>query len=285
VRARPSAGTIGQIAPAALFYLVFFGIPLVILFVLSFWIQDGFDRIPAFDLGSYAKGIGSRLYQAVLLRTVLVGFVTALIVVPVAYVLAYCMRFVFERRGRLILGLVLVSLFSGYLVRIYAWRTILGTEGLLNAFLLQLGLISEPITALIFSPWAVMITLVGLLLPLAILPIWSSMANVGRDHLEVANDLGATGLRLQRTVLLPMVLPGVSTAFALAFVLAAGDFVVPTMVGGAQGGTMVGNLIANEFRGSGADWPMGAALAFLIMGLLVLVYLVTARVLRLVTRW
>lgn len=285
MRARPTAGTIGQIAPAGLFYLVFFGIPLVILFVLSFWIQDGFDRIPAFDLGSYAKGIGSRLYQAVLLRTVLVGFVTALIVVPVAYVLAYCMRFVFERRGRLILGLVLVSLFSGYLVRIYAWRTILGTEGLLNAFLLQLGLISEPITALIFSPWAVMITLVGLLLPLAILPIWSSMANVGRDHLEVANDLGATGLRLQRTVLLPMVLPGVSTAFALSFVLAAGDFVVPTMVGGAQGGTMVGNLIANEFRGSGADWPMGAALAFLIMGLLVLVYLLTARLLRLVTRW
>ncbi|MFO1541121.1 MAG: ABC transporter permease [Chloroflexota bacterium] len=285
MRARPAAGTIGQIAPAAVFYLVFFGIPLVILFLLSFWIQDGFDRIPAFDLGSYAKGIGSRLDQAVLLRTVLVGFVTALIVVPVAYVLAYCMRFVFERRGRLILGLVLVSLFSGYLVRIYAWRTILGTEGLLNAFLLQLGLISEPITALIFSPWAVMITLVGLLLPLAILPIWSSMANVGRDHLEVANDLGATGLRLQRTVLLPMVLPGVGTAFALAFVLAAGDFVVPTMVGGAQGGTMVGNLIANEFRGSGADWPMGAALAFLIMGLLVLVYLATTRILRLVTRW
>src|SRR5690606_25978295 len=109
--------------------------------------------------------------------------------------------------------------------------------------------------------------------------------NVSHDHVEAARDLGSTGFRLHRTVLLPMVLPGEGTAFAIAFVLAAGDFVVPAMVGGARGGTMVGNLIANQFRGSGADWPLGAALAFLIMLLLVAVYLVCVRVLRLVTRW
>lgn len=283
--ARPSPAAVRQIGPATGFFLVFFVVPLAILFAMSFWTQDGFERIPGFDLANYLKATTSRLYPAVLLRTILVGFVTAAIVVPIAYALAWLMRFTFERRGRLILGVVLISLFSGYLVRIYAWRTILGTEGLLNAALLQLGLISEPITALIFSPWAVMIVLVGLLLPLAVLPIWSAMTNVGRDHVEGARDLGATGLRLHRTIILPMVLPGVGTAFALSFVLAAGDFVVPTMVGGAQGGTMVGNLIANEFRGSGADWPMGAALAFVIMGLLVLVHLVTTRLLRVVTRW
>lgn len=283
--ARPSTAAVRQIGPATGFFLVFFMVPLAILFAMSFWTQDGFERIPGFDLANYLKATTSRLYPAVLLRTILVGFVTAAVVVPIAYALAWLMRFTFERRGRLILGVVLISLFSGYLVRIYAWRTILGTEGLLNAALLQLGLISEPITALIFSPWAVMIVLVGLLLPLAVLPIWSAMTNVGRDHVEGARDLGATGIRLHRTIILPMVLPGVGTAFALSFVLAAGDFVVPTMVGGAQGGTMVGNLIANEFRGSGADWPMGAALAFVIMGLLVLVHLVTTRVLRVVTRW
>ncbi len=283
--ARPSTAAVRQIGPATGFFLVFFVVPLAILFAMSFWTQDGFERIPGFDLANYVKATTSRLYPAVLLRTILVGFVTAAVVVPIAYALAWLMRFTFERRGRLILGVVLISLFSGYLVRIYAWRTILGTEGLLNAALLQLGLISEPITALIFSPWAVMIVLVGLLLPLAVLPIWSAMTNVGRDHVEGARDLGATGIRLHRTIILPMVLPGVGTAFALSFVLAAGDFVVPTMVGGAQGGTMVGNLIANEFRGSGADWPMGAALAFVIMGLLVLVHLVTTRVLRVVTRW
>jgi spermidine/putrescine transport system permease protein len=282
-RLPPGAGR--QLAPAALFYLVFFGLPLLILFALSFWTQQGFQRVPDLTLASYLKGVTDKLYQAVFLRTVMVGLLTALVVVPVAYVMAYLMRFRFERRGQLILSLVLVSMFSGYLVRIYAWRTILGTQGLLNAALEQVGLISEPITWLIYSPVAVMITLVGLLLPLSLLPIWSSMANVSRDHLEAARDLGSNGLRLHRTVLLPMVLPGVGTAFAIAFVLAAGDFVVPAMVGGTQGGSMVGNLIADQYHGSGANWPLGAALAFLIMLVLVVVYLVVVRLLRWVTRW
>ena len=263
---------------------MFFGIPLLILLVLSVWRQEGYTQVPDATLLNYLEGLTNRLYLTVLLRTVMVGIVTALVVVPIAYAMAYLMRFRFERWGNLLLGLVLISLFSGYLVRIYAWRTILGTEGLLNAALLQLGLIAEPITALIFSPWAVMITLVGLLLPLSLLPISSSMANVSRDHLEAARDLGSNGLRLHRTVLLPMVLPGVGTAFAIAFVLAAGDFVVPTMVGGASGGTMIGNLIANQFRGSSADWPLGAALSFLILALLVIVYLLVTRLLRWVSR-
>ena len=281
---RPPAGAWRQRAPASAFYLVFFGIPLLILLVLSVWRQEGYTQVPDATLLNYLEGLTNRLYLTVLLRTVMVGIVTALVVVPIAYAMAYLMRFRFERWGNLLLGLVLISLFSGYLVRIYAWRTILGTEGLLNAALLQLGLIAEPITALIFSPWAVMITLVGLLLPLSLLPISSSMANVSRDHLEAARDLGSNGLRLHRTVLLPMVLPGVGTAFAIAFVLAAGDFVVPTMVGGASGGTMIGNLIANQFRGSSADWPLGAALSFLILALLVIVYLLVTRLLRWVSR-
>lgn len=282
---RLPAGSLRQLGPATTFYAVFFGIPLMILFVLSFWTQQGFERVPDLTLRNYLDGLTDRLYLQVFLRTILVGLVTSFIVVPLAYVMAYLMRFTFERRGQLLLTLVLISLFSGYLVRIYAWRTILGTGGLLNTALMHLGLIAEPITALIFSPWAVMITLIGLLLPLALLPIWSSMANVSRDHLEAARDLGANGWRLHRTVLLPMVLPGVSTAFAIAFVLAAGDFVVPAMVGGTSGGTLVGNLIANQFRGSGADWPLGAALAFMIMALLVFVYLISVRLLRSVARW
>ena len=281
---RPPTGAWRQLAPATAFYLVFFGMPLLILLVLSFWRQEGFTQVPDATLGNYVGGLTNKLYVTVLLRTVLVALVTALIVVPIAYVMAYLMRFRFERRANLLLGLVLISLFSGYLVRIYAWRTILGTEGLLNTALLQLGLIAEPITALIFSPWAVMITLVGLLLPLALLPIFSSMSNVSRDHVEAARDLGSNGLRLHRTVLLPMVLPGVGTAFAIAFVLAAGDFVVPTMLGGASGGTMIGNLITNFFRSSSADWPLGAALSFVVLALLVIVYLVTTRLLRWVSR-
>jgi spermidine/putrescine transport system permease protein len=182
------------------------------------------------------------------------------------------------------LDLVLISMFSGYLVRIYAWRTILGKEGLLNAALLQLGLVREPLTFLIFSQWAVVITLVGILIPLAVLPIYSSMSNVSREHLEGARDLGSKGWHLHRTILIPMVLPGLSTAFAIAFILAVGDFVVPAMVGGTQG-LMIGNVVADQFKGIGSNWPLGAALAFLILVLVVAVYLAVTRLIRLATRW
>jgi len=194
------------------------------------------------------------------------------------------MRFVFERQAQLLLEIILVSMFSGYLVRIYAWRTILGREGILNSILLELRLIDEPLEFLIFSHWAVIITLVGLLIPLAVLPVYSSMSNVSREHLDVARDLGSGPLHLHRTVLIPMTVPGLKAAFAFAFLLAAGDFVVPALVGGTQG-LMVGNVIADQFRGIGSNWPLGAALAFLVMLGVMCIYLLTTRMIRFVSRW
>jgi spermidine/putrescine transport system permease protein len=271
-------------APAAVYYSFAFLLPLGILLVYSFWSVRGFDLVPGFALDNYLKPITSSLYQAVFLRTVGVGLAVALLVVPIVYVLAYLMRFTFEDRGRLILDLVLISLFSGYLVRIYSWRTILGREGILNSALIEMGVITEPLTWLVYSNLATVIALTGMLIPFALLPVWSSMSNVSRDHLEGAQDLGARGFRLHRTVLVPMVLPGLSTAFAIAFVLAAGDFVVPLLVGGTSG-LLAGNLVADQFKGLGADWPLGAALAFLIMAVMVLVYLVVTRLIRAATRW
>ena len=272
-----------QLIPATGFYVAFFAVSLAILFLYSFWTQVRYDVVPGFTLDNYLESIGSPLIRAVVIRTVIIGFVTAAITVPIAYVLAYVMRFVFETRGRLLLDIVLISMFSGYLVRIYAWRTILGRNGLLNAALLEIGVIDEPITFLIYSNWAILITLVGLLIPLALLPIYASMSNVSRDHLEVARDLGSRTLNLHRTILLPMVLPGVSVAFAISFLLAAGDFVVPTMVGGTQG-VMVGNLVNDWFKGVAQDWPLGSALVFMLLALIVAILAGTTRAVRAVTR-
>ena len=257
-----------QIAPAAIFYAFAFLVPLVILLTYSVWRASGFEIIRSFTLDNYFTPATSGLYRTVFIRTIGVGLSVAAIVVPVSYVLAYLLRFVFEKRGAVILDVILVSMFSGYLVRIYAWRTILGKNGILNAALLEVGLIEEPMTFLIFSNWAILITLVGLLIPLSLLPIYSSMSNISREHLEVARDLGSRSLRLHRTILLPMVLPGVSVAFAISFLLAAGDFVVPTMVGGTQG-LMVGNLVNDWFKGVAQNWPLGAALVFVLLGLIV----------------
>ena len=270
--------------PASAFYLLFFIVPLVMLLLFSIWTMDDFEIQPGFTLANYAEAITTPLFRPIFLRTIIIGLVAAAVTVPIAYALAYQMRFIFSRSGRTILDIILISMFCGYLVRIYAWRTILGKEGIINTALEQVGLISEPLTFLIYSNWAIIITMVGLLLPLCVLPIYSSMANVSADHLETARDLGSRGVRLHRTIVMPMVLPGISTAFAIAFILAAGDFVVPTMVGGTQG-TMVGNLIANQFRGFSPNWPLGAALAFVIMAIVIVIQVVVLRTLRWVTRW
>ena len=278
------AATRRLLLPGSSFYVIFFVVPFVILGLYSFWTQIDFKMHPGFTLEHYQAVLTTSLYKGVFLRTIIVATLTAIIVVPIAYVLSYIMQFVFPRKGRILFDIILVSMFSGYLVRIYAWRTILGKEGLLNATLLQLRIISKPITFLIFSNWSIAITLVGLLIPLALLPISSSMANVSKDHLEVAGDLGSRGLNMHRTILIPMVLPGISTAFAISFILAAGDFVVPTMVGGTNG-VMVGNLIADQFKGLAPNWPLGAALAMSVLVVLIAIHAALMRLVREITRW
>lgn len=274
----------GPLLPAGVFYAAFFAVPMLCLLVISFWTAKGFTLVPGFTMANYENIFASPLYQALMLRTIGVAFVTTLVIVPAAFALAYCMRFVFERRGQLILQIVLLSLFSGYLVRIYAWRTILGKQGLLNSTLQWLGLIDAPLEFLIYSNIAVVITLSGLLLPLAVLPLYSAMLNVPRDHMEAARDLGAGRFHVLRTVLVPMALPGLRTAFAFSFLLAAGDFVTPSLVGGTQS-LLIGNIIADQFRGIGSNWPLGAAMAFVVVALMLLSYLAVIRLIRWVTRW
>ncbi|MSP83014.1 MAG: ABC transporter permease [Alphaproteobacteria bacterium] len=275
---------IAPLMPAGGYYALLFGVPMVGLFVLSFLRAQGFEVVVDFSFANYEKIATSPLYQKLLVRTIRVGIVTAAIVVPMAFALSYLMRFVFERRGQLILQLILLSLFSGYLVRIYAWRTILGKQGLLNSTLQWLGLIDEPLAFLIYSDYATIITLTGILLPLAVLPIHSAMANITRAHIEAARDLGSRRLHLIRTILVPMALPGVRAAFAFAFLLAAGDFVTPALVGGT-GGLMIGNVVADQFKGIGANWPLGAALAFVTLACVLVLYVVIVRAIRRVTMW
>lgn len=275
---------IGPLIPASVYYGIFFAIPMVGLLVLSFWRTRGFELIVDFSLENYAKIATSPLHRALAVRTVVVGLITTSIVVPAAFALCYLMRFVFERRAQLLLQLILISLFSGYLVRIYAWRTILGKQGLINTTLEWLGAIAKPLDFLIYSNLATVITLTGLLLPFAVLPIHSAMANVSREHLEAARDLGSRRLHLVRTILVPMALPGVRTAVAFTFLLAAGDFVTPSLVGGTQG-VMIGNVIAEQFRGIGSNWPLGAALAFVIMAVVLAFYFAIMSIVRRVTAW
>ncbi len=277
------SGAVLQLLPGSLFYILFFAIPLAALLVLSFWQSQGFKLIPDPSIANYTKIATSQLYRTILWRSLLVGFTTSLIVVPLAFATAYIMRFVLESRGQLILQLVLLSLFSGYLVRIYAWRTILGKQGLINTTLQWLGLTDHPLEFLIYSNFAVVVTLTGLLLPLAVLPIYSAMLNVSRDYLDAARDMGAGPAYRLRTILVPMVLPGIRTALAFTFLLSAGDFVTPALVGGSQS-ILIGSVVADQFRGIGSNWPLGAALVFVMTASVLAVFLLMMRLIKAATR-
>jgi spermidine/putrescine transport system permease protein len=253
------------IAPSATIFLATFVAPFVYFFVISFWTNDIFGLIPDMTLLNYRE-FYSR-YLPSLGFTVMLAAGTALLTVIVGFVYAFAARFKFSRWADLLIFIVLVTMFGGYLMKIYAWRTILGNEGMLNSALLSAGIIKTPITALLYSPGAVIVTLVHFGLPFAILPIFASLRGVRDIEIEVATDLGASSVKVFSTIILPRCRPGVVTAFSFSFLIAIGDYVTPMLVGGKQ--TMLGSLIAPQF-GSTFNWPLGSAMSFVLLGVSVL---------------
>lgn len=271
-----------QIAPAAVYFAALFAGPLAILIAYSFYRTEDFQFIPTFSLENYREVLTSPVYRPYFERTLLLGLLVALIVVVIAYPFAYALTFVFPRRRQLLYFLVLVSLFGGYLVRIYSWRTMLGREGLINSGLEGVGVIDRPVGFFINSKFAVVLTLVNFYLPLGVLPIFAAMQNVPRGMLEAAEDLGSGRLHTVRRVLIPMTMRGVTAAFAFTFIAAAAEWVTPLLVGGA-GDQFVGNQVVTAF-GTDLDWPLGAALAIALVVVALLIITLVMAVTRRLTR-
>jgi spermidine/putrescine transport system permease protein len=263
------------------FVLAFAVVPLGVLFAYSFGRSTFVSLEFATTLDNYRAAFESDLYPELILRSVWIGLVTGLVSVALAYPFAYAITLgPLRKRGDLFLFIALVSLFSAYIVRVYAWRTLLGRTGAINSGLEALGVIDRPLEFLLYNRFAVVLTLVNVLVPLAVLPLYSSLASVDRDLLEAARNLGASPIRAFWTVTLPLSIRGVQAAFALCFIIAAGDYVTPQLVGGT-GAQMLGNTIASKF-GVAFDWPLGSALAFLLvaaMGLTFLAFVVVCRLL------
>jgi spermidine/putrescine transport system permease protein len=250
-------------APALLFLLVFLVGPVAVFFAFSFWTVDGFDLAPTWTLSNYVDALTDPIYQQLFRQTLFTAGTAALVTTVIAYAFAHALRFHLMAHQEILLLMVVVALFSGYLVRIYAWRTILGDNGVINQVLLTLGLIPEPLSFLLFSRIATIIVLVNFLIPLAILPIYAALQNVRSEEIEAARDLGASAAGAWWRVTLPLAWGGVFAAFALTFIIAGGDYVTPQLVGGTGGG-MIGRSIASTF-GTAFNWPLGAALSFLTL--------------------
>ena len=245
-------------APAFAVLACVFAIPIVLLFVVSFWSVRNFKLQPDFTFAAWYRFIS--VYGDLTFYTLLVGLLTGLLCTMLGFVFAYAARFKAGRFGDLLLVATLITLFGGYLVKIYAWKSILGADGLLNQALMMLGITDHPLTILIYSRGAVIIALVHFLLPFAILPIYASLRNVSEATVEAARDLGASGWQVLTRVIIPQSLAGLFSAFAFCFLLAAGDYVTPMLLGGTSG-SMLGQFVLLEFS-TNFNWPAGSALSF-----------------------
>lgn len=268
------------VLPSGVIFALLFAIPLAYFLIISFWTVRAYRLVPAFTLGNYVKVFTE--YAIPLGFTFAIALVTSAMVVVLAFAFAYLCRFRAGRYGTLLLFAALITMFGGYLTKIYVWKTILGSEGILNTALLAVGVIGEPIKVFLFNPAAVILTLTHYTLPFAILPIYGALRSVDDVPLEAARDLGASDRRVFWEIVVPQCRIGIVSAFMLTFLFVAGDYVTPKLVGGPFT-SMVGVFIQSQF-GHRLNQPLGAAMAFSVIVLCVagvaIVSLALRRVLR-----
>ena len=223
-----------QLLPGSTFFIAFFLVPLLGLLVMSFFRLVDFEPVADFTLSNYAEVLTSNVHARLALRTVQAATIVTAIVLLISFPFAYTLNFVFRKHRQLLFFLVLVSLFGGYIVRIYAWRSILGNQGVINQGLMALSIVDEPVRELLNSMYAVGASLVNFLIPLGVLPIYAAMQNVSPGIAEAARDLGASRMRAARQIVLPLSMRGVRAAAAFVFIATLGEWVTPRLLGGTK---------------------------------------------------
>jgi spermidine/putrescine transport system permease protein len=253
--------------------------PLAALVILSFWTQQNFDIDVTPGLRNYRNlfepskdvtywfgipfPLAHPVYAILLVKSVLMSLAVTMAVIVAAYPMAYFLAFRVQRHKTAWLILITVPLWTSYLLRVFAWKIVLGYNGAINSGMISLGVLKKPLAFLLYDPLAVVITLTHAWAAFAILPIYVSLEKIDRSLLEAATDLGDTAWQRFRRVTLPLSAPGTIAAALLVFIPTVGDYVTPTLVGGT-GGTMIGNEIQSLF-GRQSDAPLGAAVSVVMM--------------------
>jgi len=240
--------------------------PLLLMTLTSLKTQQG--TAGAWTLAQYAAVLGKASYRALFFRSVLISGLVTIATVGLAYPMAYFVAFRARRKFIWLVALT-IPFWTSYLLRVFAWKIILGFDGLINSGLMRLHLISQPLGFLLYNPFAVVVTLAHAWAAFAILPIYVSLEKIDRSLLEAASDLGDGPLRSFLRITLPLSLPGVIGAAILIFVPTTGDYVTPALVGGTDG-TMIANVIEVQFNGVG-NWPLGAALSLVSMAMVAMI--------------
>ncbi len=244
---------------------LFFVAPLVLMAAFSLRADMRGELLQSWTptLKQYSALMATTSYWRLLGVSALMALVVATSATVLSYPIAYFLAFRAGRKAGRYLVLLLVPFWTSYLLRIMAWKIILGSDGVLNSLLSYLGVIEQPLTALLYNRNAVVITLIYVWVPFAALPILAALQRIDLSLFEAAADLGATPLRRFWRITFPLSLPGVLATFFLVFIPTVGEYVTPLLVGGSEG-SMYGNIIQDFFT-KAANWPLGSALSMIML--------------------
>ena len=260
---RSKFGAAGLVGPATLYVAIGLLIPLAILlrYSLNQFVPGKF-MVDALTIENYVKFFTDSYYTAVLTRTVRIAFVTTAICLAMGFPLAYVLARTQTRYKNLLIMLVVLPLFVGTAVRAAGWMVAFSNKGLINASLMGVGVLSEPLE-IMFSESAVIIGITAVNLPFMVLTLQSVIEGIDRSVEEAAFNLGATPLRMARRVLLPLAMPGILAGTILTFILAMNAYATPVLLGGPRF-QMMGPLVYGQFVQQN-NWPFGGAIAFILM--------------------
>lgn len=251
--------------PPLCWFFVFMIIPYFMLFYYSLGSTEYMTFHPGFSLHNIIKVFTTEPYLSVLLKSMKLGVITAIGSTILAYPVAFCLAFHTRNESLkfFIYLLVIVPWWAAYLVKAYAWKTILGTNGLINSVLLSTHVIDAPLTTLIYNQFSVALTLIYIFTPFSILSIYSQLERIPTTMIEAAKDNGATAWEILMRLIFPISLPGVLAGAIITFSLSMGDFIAPALVGGPDA-IMISNIVIN-LLGVAFDWPMAASIGIVVI--------------------
>ncbi len=264
------------LTPGVFWLTLFFVIPLLIVLVVSFSKRSLLGVVEySFNLNNYIRVFDPTApYFSIFLRSLSLATINTILCLLIGYPFAFYIARQNPQRQKILIFLVMVPFWTNFLIRTYALMFIIRDTGLINSWLLNLGLIQEPLQIL-FTPTAVRLGMLYGYLPFAVLPLYASIEQLDYNYVQAAQDLGANGLRVFMRVILPLTMPGVVAAGIITFIPALGDFITPDLLGG--GNTfLIGNVLQQQFL-TVRDWPFGSALSVVLMALVLMATMIYFR--------
>jgi spermidine/putrescine transport system permease protein len=267
----------GVLAGPVAWTTLFMFVPYAILLTYSFYSRDFPLIIPDFQFGNYAQLFTDPQYYQVFARTLKIATLVTLGALLLAYPLTYFIVFKIKstRLRMMVYAAVIVPLWVSYLLRSYTWKTILGSQGVLNSFLIWAGILDEPLDLFLYSQFAMVLTLTYIFVPFMVMSIFAALEKIPVSLIEASKDLGVGRVRTFLSITLPLSVPGILAGGAITFGLTMGDFVAPFLVGGPDG-ALLATVMQSQF-GTALNWPLGAAIAMVMMVIILLIITLTDR--------